>query len=263
MAENKDEYGSNTCAICMEIIQQNDRIIMPCCGITSSSVQFCRHCIQTIADTGFQNTIGKCPTCSSLFRITEGKPESIADNVLQCTSCRQLRQIADPQHRLCAACVIGIRYIFHYECIRCHGTQQIPHPMWNYQPTPNEFGTATWACRRCGDYTHWRIIDRDAANIPPEHTPESWGQRDVWLEAVRVQSLARRGPNLINPNANPNDDLNGERQAGPVQAAEARADEINTNGPTDNGAALRRAPEFLFTGAIVLAIVVAWYFGSN
>ncbi len=36
---------------------------------------------------------------------------------------------------------------------------------------------------------------QDAASVPPELCPESWGRRDEWLAAVRAQRRAERaGP---------------------------------------------------------------------
>jgi hypothetical protein len=56
-----------------------------------------------------------------------------------------------------------------YQCDRCHGLQRIPHPMWRYMPAPDAFGTETWACQRCHDFTHWRVcaVDTDRIRAPP------------------------------------------------------------------------------------------------
>jgi hypothetical protein len=38
--------------------------------------------------------------------------------------------------------------------------------MWRYQPGPNDYGTASWACHRgCDAFTHWRIIPEDASQV--------------------------------------------------------------------------------------------------
>jgi hypothetical protein len=87
---------------------------------------------------------------------------------------------------LCELCLLGSEYQFRYECERCHQVQSIPHPMWRYQPTAAAFGDTSWAChRRCGDYTHWRIVAEDVGRVPAQHAPEGWGMRETWLAAVR------------------------------------------------------------------------------
>ena len=86
---------------------------------------------------------------------------------------------------VCDACLLGTRYALKYECDRCHGVQRIPHPMWRYQPTPDAYGGATWACHgRCGDYTYWRVVRGDLARIPAQERPEAWGTGE-WLREVR------------------------------------------------------------------------------
>uniref|UniRef100_A0A7S3Y176 ZZ-type domain-containing protein n=1 Tax=Heterosigma akashiwo TaxID=2829 RepID=A0A7S3Y176_HETAK len=91
-----------------------------------------------------------------------------------CAMCMQEKEIV--QYGLCAPCVLGSHHVLRYECDRCHGTQEIPHPMWTYQRTPEEYGGATWACHQgCADYTHWRIVADDVRLIPSGMAPESWG----------------------------------------------------------------------------------------
>mmetsp|Transcript_77823 Transcript_77823/g.218397 ORF Transcript_77823/g.218397 Transcript_77823/m.218397 type:complete len:95 (-) Transcript_77823:218-502(-) len=65
--------------------------------------------------------------------------------------------------------------------------------MWRYQPSPNDFGTASWACHAsCGDYTMWRISASDAPNVPDSDWPEGWARKDKWLAGVREQRLQER-----------------------------------------------------------------------
>ena len=74
--------------------------------------------------------------------------------------------------------------------------------MWRYQRTAIEYSTDTWACHRgCAGFTHWRILADDAARIPRQETPASWGSREEWLTEVRLRrrmeiEAQRRGRGL-------------------------------------------------------------------
>ena len=58
--------------------------------------------------------------------------------------------------------------------------------MWTYQNSLDTFGGTSWACHvECGDYTYWRIAREEANQIPIEYCPESWGNRETWLEQIR------------------------------------------------------------------------------
>lgn len=49
------------------------------------------------------------------------------------------------------------------------------------------FSGSTWAChQRCGDYTHWRIVQADIEKVPLDDAPEGWGVRQREIEAVRA-----------------------------------------------------------------------------
>ena len=177
-----------SCAICLNNLSLNDRIFMPCCGVEGSTIQYCKFCIETIATHGV-NGFGKCPTCSSWYTIRNNSVVKLGSIVAECHMCRQHREIVDNNRVLCDKCLLGSELTFEYVCERCNRNQRIPHPMWLYQPSATEFGTATWACHRgCGDYTHWRITDNDASRIPMEHLPQAWGRREDWLETVRQRS---------------------------------------------------------------------------
>lgn len=199
--EGDDESSSSSaisfkCAICWELLPLKDRMKMPCCGSDSSSIQYCRQCLIIIAQNGIENKIGKCPTCSDYFTFENDEIKSQNEVPIQCTICKQLKTVVIELREgfsLCPPCVLGSRHMLNYECERCHMTQMIPHPMWSYQPSLEEYSRVTWACHlRCGDYTHWRIIPEDAQVIPQGHVPESWGQRELWLATVRELSLQRR-----------------------------------------------------------------------
>ena len=177
-----------TCAICYEMFAATDKITMPCCGSPTSTMQYCRRCIDIIVKNGIQSSIGRCPSCRAYFVIREGVPVPQASEPRQCDICCQQKEIADPDRNLCSACLLGSEFRFRYECSRCHRIQKISHPMWLYQPSPMTFTGATWACHvGCGDYTNWRIASDDLERVPPEHCPESWGMRDRWLASIREQ----------------------------------------------------------------------------
>ena len=88
---------------------------------------------------------------------------------------------------LCDACNTGNANPCTYECDRCNQQQRIPHPMYRYQPSPQEFGGATWACHiSCHDYTHWRIVESDIDRIPGHEIPTSWaGFENQRLQVAR------------------------------------------------------------------------------
>lgn len=130
--------------------------------------------------------MGRCPSCRKYLSIDESGAISVTEKQAQCRMCCQTKVIVD--EGMCDACSLGMRFRLRYECDRCHRVAQIPHPMWRYQASPAEFGSATWACHLgCDDYTHWRVIAEDAAKVPDFDCPESWGRREDWLAAVRRQ----------------------------------------------------------------------------
>lgn len=188
MSESEELF---TCSICfLDQLPRTDFIKMPCCYIEGSSTQYCKSCINIIAHTGFDGRIGKCPTCSSPYKIENGVVVQSLTTEGICSMCLQMKCIVDMDRSFCDACLLGSNYRFKYECDRCHLIQTIPHPMWRYQETPDTFGAVTWAChRRCGDYTHWKIVAEDVTKIPHQLCPESWGMREEWLAAVRNQRL--------------------------------------------------------------------------
>jgi hypothetical protein len=188
MSVDESQVGSTfTCAVCYEELATENKLYMPCCGLESSTIEYCMYCIALIAQNGLQSYIGRCPSCRAYYRMkSSSEVELITQVPAQCFMCYQIKTIVDPRRNLCAACTLGSTYSFRYECDGCHCIQRIPHPMWQYQRSPTDFGDVTWAChQRCGSFTHWRIIHEDLSRIPPDHTPDSWGLREVWLERIR------------------------------------------------------------------------------
>ena len=170
---------------------------MPCCYTPTSTAKYCRECIRHVCNYPEQN-IGKCPTCRQYIQIDASSGAGVdqwdvirASRRDPCTACQQLRVIVDAERQLCEKCLLGLRFMFNYECEICHRRQRIPHPMFIYQELPNSFSSDTWFCHQlCQRQTHWRIIAADARRVPPEHAPVTWGTRDAWLAAIRQRRLA-------------------------------------------------------------------------
>jgi hypothetical protein len=208
---------ADSCAVCYQDFDEDavKQVTMPCCGRSDSTVQYCGRCIEIIAETGLNENIGKCPTCSKYFRINSVTKSISTLDALRtvCRMCNQVREITDARLILCAGCTLGRQFTFSYECDHCHRVQHIPHPMWLYQPTAGQYGTVPWACHQgCGDYTYWRITEEQALQIPPEHCPETWGRREEWLANIR--EIRRREGDFLHPVVDRNGDQNNaHRQA--------------------------------------------------
>ncbi|KAJ1379916.1 hypothetical protein B484DRAFT_311880, partial [Ochromonadaceae sp. CCMP2298] len=162
---------------------------MPCCNREGGSTKYCQRCLELLCLHSPMGNTGRCPTCRSFFIIEEGAVQ----NFLPTGTCRMCQQggkvLVD--RNFCDACALGDRYAFAYQCSRCTRVQVIPHPVWRYQPSPTAYGASSWACHvGCGDYTHWRIVPDDVVRIPAQEVPESWGQRDEWLELIRASRTA-------------------------------------------------------------------------
>jgi hypothetical protein len=157
---------------------------LPCCGREGSASTVCVPCMALVCAYSPVG-VGRCPLCRASVRLVEGRVEMCA-NQGQCVLCRQLRVIE--QRSMCAPCFKGMQHPLPYECERCHGVQRIGHPMFTYQPTPEQYGSATWSCHvRCGDYTHWRITADGLAQIPADWpVPVSWPQHQEALAQLRA-----------------------------------------------------------------------------
>ena len=187
--EGDTKTDSGGCAVCYETIE--DAFDFPCCSSSNSSevstVQMCQPCARRVCEYS-SDGIGSCPRCRRNIRKCERTGRVVvahASNV--CRVCRQRRAVRD----VCDACVVGARAPLRYVCDRCGGTQRIAHPMWRYCETPTSASSETWACHgRCGDYTRWRVHERDVAFVPFDDAPATW--RTEGFEAARAEMLAQR-----------------------------------------------------------------------
>lgn len=180
------------CAVCWDDTSAAGEARLPCCVIpAASSTRYCHSCIAVICASAPGN-VGRCPNCRSYLRIGAGGAIEEADAVDTCTLCQQVRVIVETRGggrlKLCGACSMGQRHTLRYECEQCRRFQRIPHPMYRYQPTPQQFGDVSWAChQRCRAQTHWRVHPEDVLAVPADDAPEGWGMREAWFDAVRQQ----------------------------------------------------------------------------
>jgi hypothetical protein len=180
------EMDARACAVCYETIE--DAFDFPCCAAPeSSTVQMCQLCALRICSHA-SDGIGRCPRCRGNIRKCERTGRVVVANASNvCRVCRQRRAVRD----VCDACVVGARVALRYVCESCGGTQRIAHPMWRYCETPTSASAETWACHgRCGDYTRWRVHERDVCFVPIDDAPATW--RTEGFEAARAEMLARR-----------------------------------------------------------------------
>jgi len=187
------------CAVCWDDTSAAGEARLPCCVIpAASSTRYCHSCIAVICASAPGN-VGRCPNCRSYLRIGAGGAIEEADAVDTCTLCQQVRVIVETRGggrlKLCGACSMGQRHTLRYECEQCRRFQRIPHPMYRYQPTPQQFGDVSWAChQRCRAQTHWRVHPEDVLAVPADDAPEGWGMREAWFDAVREQRRRDAAP---------------------------------------------------------------------
>jgi len=171
------------CVVCLDDLPECFLAHLPCCHRPSALTQCCVPCIRAVCSRG--TALARCPCCRSFISI-EDDPSTVIHKVTragQCHCCRQHRVLTTDL--LCDACALGRQIAVTYECQRCHGLQRIPHPMWRYQRTPAEYGTTSWACHRCGDYTYWRVSEQDVGRVPLGDCPVSWGRQELWYHQIR------------------------------------------------------------------------------
>lgn len=93
---NEGDDEEQRCAICFEQVVEEggedvDRKIfkMPCCHKDSSSLLYCKMCINRLCST--DSGIGTCPTCGKFFVLDGEDSIKICTNVGHCRSCQQKR----------------------------------------------------------------------------------------------------------------------------------------------------------------------------
>jgi len=178
---------------------------LPCCGArqegsTGSFIKVCTSCILVLTSPmkGGSHRIGRCPRCLTWIKVKV--PSEKADkNVVtvekvnvsgQCLICNQEKEFLVENDQVCDSCFLGRRQPLRYECQHCHGVQKIPHPMYRYQKTKDQFGNATWACQgQCGRFTKWKILPGELDRIPLGDAPKSWGADYIALARKRVKIL--------------------------------------------------------------------------
>lgn len=198
--ERKDAGGCFQCIVCLEDLPRAQRAPLACCqkkqgehcATPAALAQVCWECLAVICAHGVEG-VGRCPACKGFIRVAvcrkdDGSEENkvvVVDGIGICRCCNQQRTLVGEGSRLCDACVIGQHFCLRYECERCHTLSRIPHPMWRYQPSPASFGTQTWFCRVCEDFTHRRVFPDDIGSIPLQDAPAAWGVQDEWFAAIR------------------------------------------------------------------------------
>ena len=169
------------------------RAVIPCCERETSSTKFCIHCLKHLCEKSSDgHNRARCPRCQQSYitvdsEIDNGneilKVKVVPNPPKECMLCKQhfahnkLEQIR-PNVFLCTSCHFGIlliRYPLRYTCQNCYNVQYISHPMYRYQPSHDQYSTATWACHQnCQTYTHWRIVPNDVYRIPRDDVPNTW-----------------------------------------------------------------------------------------
>ena len=192
------------CAICFdEASSTNIKFAkFPCCGHAdeTSSIKVCTTCLIVLSNPTSDGTarVGRCPRCRSWIVVRTPSSSENSDleistvvNAGTCKICMQVKEHLVENASVCDACFLGRRYPLLYECEHCHVTQRIPHPMYRYQSSPEEFGNVTWACQgRCRKFTHWRIRPDQVVSIPIGDAPELWDNN--YLEAARLRVILAR-----------------------------------------------------------------------
>jgi hypothetical protein len=194
----RNEQGNDTCAICLT--ENISCLRMSCCYREGSDLVYCLSCLHLLAHE-HSRSIGKCPTCRKEYQLqldNDGNfigmlsGSEIPKIMGTCMYCRQHRELGS-QSRKCEKCELGSQYNFAYQCNTCQGIQRIPHPMWIYQASPNDFSGASWFCHQgCSEFTHWKLVDSELGKIPHAHIPEGEGWNGVRQRVFeRIRAAAR------------------------------------------------------------------------
>lgn len=203
-----------TCAICLDNVTsfQNTNVTfchLPCCGTDGreerSSTKVCTACMLLLSSptSSGDARIGHCPRCRSWLVIKDaGLTIEAVDSAGQCRICNQVKELL-VEDKVCDACFLGRTRPLFYECRECHMPQCIPHPMYRYQASVEEYGTTSWACQGpCQNFTTWRILPDQVTFIPAGDAPEEWGD---YLETARERVMeARQQMRQLNTGSNTN-----------------------------------------------------------
>ena len=130
MAEKFTDTDFFSCSICLLELPSDEKVKMPCCNVEGSSLSYCKRCIEIISENGINGSIGKCPTCTSYYTVSNKIVCTVRSFIGKCSRCMQPKDIADRKDMLCEACLLGTLHSYHYECQKCHKIQVILHPMW-------------------------------------------------------------------------------------------------------------------------------------
>jgi hypothetical protein len=175
-SDDHNQFGINErCAACLEQPKGNIGLAeMPCCGQQEGSApqehnnQLCTACILLLCSptSGATSRVGRCLTCRQWLSVTT-IDSTVSIGVIttegHCDVCNQTKSHLVEDGKVCDACFLGKRRALLYECKECHGHQRIPHPMYRYQPTVEEFGDVSWGCQlECQKFTNWKIVEDQA-----------------------------------------------------------------------------------------------------
>lgn len=224
------DINALTCAICFdEALLGGDIALnrvkfanLPCCGgreststgndkaEESSFIKVCTSCILvlSIRSTTGPQRIGRCPRCLDWIKVqipvdTEDTTPSICNinnknGVIvekidvggQCLICNQEKDHLVENDEVCDSCFLGRRQPLKYECQQCLHVQNIPHPMYRYQETKDQFGNCAWACQgKCGKFSNWKILPEELHRIALGDAPKSWKTDYITVARNRVKLL--------------------------------------------------------------------------
>lgn len=198
--------GRPRCAVCLDEFMSTSATLsfakLPCCGDDSETdtVKICSSCVvlSTHPSSDGSSRVGRCPRCQAWISVRA--PDGDAPLNLDiskvagegiCQECNQTKRFLVDDGTVCDACFLGRRAPLLYECEQCHGTQRIPHPMYRYQASPDEYGKKTWSCEgSCQAFTHWRIRPDQIVHIPIGDSP--FLPQGDWTTSARQRIIDAR-----------------------------------------------------------------------
>jgi hypothetical protein len=191
------------CAICFDDVTSFQKTattfcLLPCCGSEGrearSSTKICTACMLLLSQPVSDKRIGRCPRCREWLVIQQdGLDISVLKSAGMCQVCNQVKEVLLEDDNVCDACFLGRTHPLYYECQSCRQFQCIPHPMYRYQATPQDYGTTSWACQGpCQHFTKWRIVPEYINQIPAGDVPESWNHDHLELARIQVMEIRRR-----------------------------------------------------------------------